>query len=211
MIASSHSSEVLSPIALRPQSTTSCLTIKRNTPIPTRRRKSLTPPHPLRQPPDRPQRLVRLTMCSHTVSPLHTPHFDLPIQRPTEQILARMAPAQTRDPCIVALEINNLLSRHVVVEADDSSVPRCSQEFPTGAECHSTDRLDETRKTVQEAVGIVAEDVDVTAFVAGGSETPIGTLPEQQISTNNVVNQKKKKKHLPNQHTSQNSPSYSSP
>jgi hypothetical protein len=87
-----------------------------------------------------------------------------------------MAPAQTRDPRIVALKIHNLLPRHIVVEANDTSVPGCSQEFPTRAECHSADRLDEPRKAVQEAVGIVAEDVDVATFMAGCSESPIRTL-----------------------------------
>lgn len=181
--------------------------IESNAPITPRGCKPLTSSHFLRQPSDRPQRLLRLTMRCYTVSPLNRPHLDLSIQTPAQQIFSRVTPAQACNPCIMALEVRNLLARHVVVETNDSRITSSSQKLSTRTKSHGPDRLDEARKRVQKASSVVAEDIDIPTLVPTSSESSIRTLSFSSAHDPTVEGQNK----IPDQHTSQNSPSCSSP
>lgn len=57
---------------------------------------------------------------------------------------------------------------------------------------------------MQEARGVVAEDVDVAAFVAGGSEAAVWALVFLHQHSHSVV---RTRDSIPDQYTSQNSPS----
>lgn len=76
----------------------------------------------------------------------------------------------------MSLEICNLLARNIVIETNDSRIPGSSEQLSARTERYRADRLDEARETVQETRSVVAEDIDIPALMAGGSEAAIRAL-----------------------------------
>jgi len=148
------------------------LAINRHIPTGARSHKVLAAAR-LRQPPDGPQRLIRLRMRRHTHPLLHRPNLGLAIKSPSpplqhqpkkncigidsfqayspgednvpaQQVLARIAPVQRHDPGAVAGEVGDLFTRGDVVQGDDAGVARGGEEGAGRREGDGADGLDET-------------------------------------------------------------------
>lgn len=104
------------------------------------------------------------------------------------------------------LEVRYLLARCVVVQADDAGVACAGEEFASRAEGDGSDGLDQTGERVEQAGGVVAEDIDVAAFVAGGGEAAVEGLFDISITPVRTMGGVAGDS-IPSRHTSQNCPS----
>lgn len=98
-------------------SSPSRLPVERKAPIRARGAKELAPPR-LRQPLGRPERLIRLAVCSHAGLPVDRPHLRLAVQGPAEEELARVVPVHRRDPCRVTCQVADVLTMLHVIEGN---------------------------------------------------------------------------------------------
>jgi len=84
------------------------------------------------QPLHTPQAFVALAMRGDAGPSFDVPYLDLAVETSAQQVLAGMAPVETRNPGGMPTEVCDLLTRVGIVQGDDTSIACCCKERGAG-------------------------------------------------------------------------------